>query len=491
MQRELKLKIGERIAIQLPNLIQYLVAVIAAWRLGLVVVNTNPMYSVRELVHQFNDSNVKAVIVLDQFYKTVCQALPETNIKNVVVTRLGDLMSQPKKGFVSLATGLMGKRPKINRGDCIMFTDMLSSGINYSGHSPKLDDVCSLQYTGGTTGLSKGVMLTQRSLLSNIAQCKAILFNSNNSFQGCVAISPLPLYHIFANTLCMGVLPAIQGHSVLIPDPRDIPSFIRVLKKTKFDLFCGLNSLFVALLQNRKFEKVNFSHLRITLSGGMALMESVAHNWQRVTGCIVNEGYGMTEASPVVTANPPGAERIGTVGVPLPGTEVKVIDEQGLERKVGESGELCIKGNQVMQGYWQCPEQTQQTIVDGWLHTGDVVVLDDQGYIKIVDRLKDMIVVSGFNVYPNELEQVLTLHPDVMQCAAIGCPDTKSGEVVKMFVVSNNSELTSNDIIMFCKEHMAPYKVPKCIEFRDELPMSNVGKVLRKDLKAEMSNRIN
>jgi len=270
----------------------------------------------------------------------------------------------------------------------------------------------------------------------------------------------------------------------LIPDPRNISAFIGAIKQYKFDIFCGLNSLFVALMEYPKFVQLDFSRLRITLSGGMALMESVANDWHKLTGCIVSEGYGMTEASPVVSMNPLGFQKIGSAGIPIPGTEIKVVDENGIEQQVGGEGELCVRGDQVMKGYWQCPEQTEQTLVDGWLHTGDIVMVDEQGYIKIVDRLKDMIVVSGFNVYPNELEQALTVHSDVSQCAAIGVSDSKAGEVVKMFVVSANPELTEDQVIAFCKQTMAGYKVPKYVEFRDRLPMSNVGKVLRKDLRA-------
>jgi long-chain acyl-CoA synthetase len=285
--------------------------------------------------------------------------------------------------------------------------------------------------------------------------------------------------------LNMGLMPATRGHSVLIPDPRNIPMFVGAIKNIKFEIFCGLNSLFVALLQNSKFRKLDFSSLEITLSGGMALMEAVAEEWHQVTGCVVSEGYGMTESSPVISMNPSGYQRIGTAGIPIPGTDIKVVDENGLEQQVGGVGELCVRGAQVMKGYWQREAQTAEVIVDGWLHTGDIVTVDEQGYIRIVDRLKDMIIVSGFNVYPNELEQALTQHPDVLECAAIGVPDAKAGEVVKMFVVSSNPALTAEQVIEFCRANMAGYKVPKFVEFRTDLPKSNVGKVLRKELKAE------
>ena len=485
LQKILKLKAGDRIAIQLPNLIQYPVAVIAAMKLGLVVVNTNPMYSARELVHQLSDSGVKVVIVLDQFYETLSKALPQTEVENVIVTRPIDLLKQPKQAVLSAIMKSLGKRPKIRGSNVIDFKDTLLVGGSYSPYSSSLDDICALQYTGGTTGASKGVKLTQAGLLSNIAQALDVISASPESLKYSVAVAPLPLYHIYAYSLCFGMLPAIRGHSVLIPDPRNIPLFVSAIKKFDFDIFCGLNSLFVALLNNKDFQKLNFNHLKITLSGGMALMKSVADDWQKVTGCIVSEGYGMTESSPVISMNPLGFQKIGTAGIPVSGTDIKVVDDQGMEQLVDGIGELCIRGGQVMAGYWKQPEQTAETIVDGWLHTGDIVSVDKDGYISIVDRLKDMIIVSGFNVYPNELEQVLTGHPSVAQCAAIGVADAKAGEVVKMFVVKADKSLTQDEVIEFCSQNMAGYKVPKQVEFREELPTTNVGKVLRKDLKAE------
>ena len=485
LQKILKLKAGDRIAIQLPNLIQYPVAVIAAMKLGLVVVNTNPMYSARELVHQLSDSGVKVVIVLDQFYETLSKALPQTEVENVIVTRPIDLLKQPKQAVLSAIMKSLGKRPKIRGSNVIDFKDTLLVGGSYSPYSSSLDDICALQYTGGTTGASKGVKLTQAGLLSNIAQALDVISASPESLKYSVAVAPLPLYHIYAYSLCFGMLPAIRGHSVLIPDPRNIPLFVSAIKKFDFDIFCGLNSLFVALLNNQDFQKLNFTHLKITLSGGMALMKSVADDWQKVTGCIVSEGYGMTESSPVISMNPLGFQKIGTAGIPVSGTDIKVVDDQGIEQLVDGIGELCIRGGQVMAGYWKQPEQTAETIIEGWLHTGDIVSVDKDGYISIVDRLKDMIIVSGFNVYPNELEQVLTGHPSVAQCAAIGVADAKAGEVVKMFVVKADKSLTQDEVIEFCSQNMAGYKVPKQVEFREELPTTNVGKVLRKDLKAE------
>ena len=481
------LQAGDRIAIQLPNLLQYPMVVIAAWKLGLVVVNTNPMYTHRELVHQFNDSGAKAVVVLDQFYSTLAQALPETGVEHVVVTRAIDLLPQPKKGLLAAVTKLLGKRPSLPSSGFIAFQQMIddSASGEFPLHNPALDEICALQYTGGTTGVSKGVMLTQSSIMHNIAQALSMINVGDENIDYFTVVSPLPLYHIYAFMLSLGLVPAVRGHSLLIPDPRNIPAFVKAIKDVKFEVFCGLNSLFVALMQDRGFQNLDFSHLKRTLSGGMALMDSVAEDWQRLTGCIVSEGYGMTEASPVVSMNPAGHEKIGTAGIPIPGTEIKVVDSDATEQEVGGVGELCVRGGQVMKGYWQREEQTAETIVDGWLHTGDIVSVDEEGYIKIVDRLKDMIIVSGFNVYPNELEQALTQHPKVLECAAIGVADEKAGEVVKMFVVSSDPELTEEQVIEFCKSTMAGYKVPKYVEFRDDLPKTNVGKVLRKELKAE------
>ena len=481
-QKKLSLKPGDRIAVQLPNIIQYPVVVIAALKLGLIIVNVNPMYSTREIIHQFNDSDVKTVVVLDQFYETVKKAAPETSLENIIVTRPIDLLPGPKQQALKLLMRVSGKRKPISDKNIIWFKSLLKIGASYSTYRSSIDDVFALQYTGGTTGVSKGVKLTQKSLLANVAQCLDVI-KINNDFLHCsTTISPLPLYHIYAYALCFGILPAIRGHSVLIPNPRDTVSFIKAIKKVKFDIFCGLNSLFVSLLESAEFKKLDFSNLKLTLSGGMALMPIVAEEWSKLTGCEISEGYGMTEASPVISMNPSGFQKLGSAGIPLAGTEVKVIDDTGAFKPVDQAGELCIKGPQMMDGYWNDDEKTSKTIIDGWLHTGDIVTVDKEGYVTIVDRLKDMIIVSGFNVYPTELEQTLTLHEKVAQCAAIGVEDKKSGEVVKMFVIKSDDSLSEDDVRQFCKENMAPYKVPKHIEFRDSLPMSNVGKVLRKEL---------
>ncbi len=486
--QQFSLQAGDRIAVQLPNLLQYPIVVIAAWKLGLVIVNTNPMYTHRELVHQFNDSGAKAVVVLDRFYDTVAAALPETGIENVMVTRAIDLLPQPKKTLLTVVSKALGKRPTLPSSGFASFSEVVSDSgqADYPLHSPSLDDICALQYTGGTTGVSKGVMLTQSSIMHNIAQALEMVNVGDNSIQNNTIVMPLPLYHIYAYMLSMGLIPATRGHSLLIPDPRNISAFVGAIKNVKFEMLCGLNSLFVSLMQDKGFQKLDFSALNKTLSGGMALMDSVANDWQKLTGCVVSEGYGMTESSPIISMNPAGFEKIGSAGIPIPGTQIKVVDDSGVEQEVGGVGELVVRGAQVMRGYWQREEQTAEVVVDGWLHTGDIVTVDADGYIKIVDRLKDMIIVSGFNVYPNELEQALTQHPEVLECAAIGVADEKAGEVVKMFVVaSDDASLTEEQVIEFCKSTMAGYKVPKFVEFRDDLPKTNVGKVLRKELKAQ------
>ncbi|MCG8614533.1 MAG: AMP-binding protein, partial [Pseudomonadales bacterium] len=347
------------------------------------------------------------------------------------------------------------------------------------------DDLAVLQYTGGTTGVAKGAMLTHRNLVANLLQTKPVLLTKLGEGQETV-IAPLPLYHIYSFTLNCGIMVETGNHSVLIPNPRDIPGFAKELKKWKFTAFLGLNTLFVALCNNEDFQDLDFSSLKITASGGMALTSDTAKMWKTVTGCDIAEGYGMTETSPVVSINPMNAIQIGTIGLPIPGTLLKTMDDDGNDLPLGEPGELCVKGPQVMKGYWQRPDETAKTITeDGWIKTGDVAVIQDDGFVRIVDRKKDMILVSGFNVYPNEIEDVVTSHPEVVECAAIGVPDLKSGEAVKVFAVTSNPNLSSSDVKEYCRERLTAYKVPKVIEFRDELPKTNVGKILRRELRDE------
>ncbi|PID42189.1 MAG: long-chain fatty acid--CoA ligase [Proteobacteria bacterium] len=488
LQNKTGLKVGDRIAIQLPNITQYPVVLYGAMRAGLVVVNTNPLYTAREMEHQFNDSGARALVVLANMAHLVEEVLPHTGIEHVIVTELADMHSQPKRTLINAAVKHVKKLvPAYRLPEAIPFVSAMKSGAKhkFSPVEVKPDDLAVLQYTGGTTGVAKGAMLTHLNLVSNLLQVKPLLLVKLVEGQETV-IAPLPLYHIYSFTLNCGIMVETGNHSVLIPNPRDIPGFVKELKKWKFTAFLGLNTLFVGLCNNDDFRGLDFGSLKITASGGMALTSDTAKLWKTVTGCDVAEGYGMTETSPVVSINPLNAIQIGTIGLPIPSTLVKTIDDNGNDQPIGEPGELCVKGPQVMRGYWQRPDETAKTITeDGWIKTGDVAVIQEDGYIRIVDRKKDMILVSGFNVYPNEIEEVVTGHPDVLECAAVGLPDLKSGEAVKIFVVKSNASLKEDELKEFCREHLTAYKVPRYIEFRDDLPKTNVGKILRRELRDE------
>ncbi|MFY9180064.1 MAG: AMP-binding protein [Venatoribacter sp.] len=488
LQNETSLKQGDRIAVQLPNILQYPIVVFGAMRAGMVVVNTNPLYTEREMEHQFNDSGAKALVVLANMASKAEKVVPNTGIKHVIVTEVGDMHGLVKRSLINFVLKNVKKEvPPYSIANAIGLRKVLSlgSGKTFSPVKIEREDIAVLQYTGGTTGVAKGAMLTHRNLISNMLQCRAlfnlILVEGSESI-----IAPLPLYHIYAFTVhCMVVLDT-GNHSVLIPNPRDIPGFVKTLQKTKFTGFVGLNTLFVALCNLPEFRAIDFSNLKLTISGGMALTNAAAEQWKSVTGCEISEGYGMTETSPVVSFNPPGYVKLGTIGMPVSSTICKVIDEEGNDLPVGEAGELCVKGPQVMKGYWQRPEATAETIdANGWLKTGDMAVISEDGYLKIVDRKKDMIIVSGFNVYPNEVEDVIVSHPDVLEAAAIGVPDAKSSEAVKVFIVAKNSSLTEKDIKEWARERLTAYKVPRFIEFRSELPKTNVGKILRRELRDE------
>jgi len=486
LQHHTPLKPGDRIAIQMPNLLQYPVCIFGSMMAGLIVVNTNPLYTAREMEHQFNDSGAKALVALANFGHLVETVVPKTQIETVVITEVGDLLNPLKRTLVNGVIKHVKKMvPQYNLPSAVSFVKALYLGKKNQPKSiatPTLSDLAVLQYTGGTTGVSKGAELTHGNLVANMMQIRAMLADFQYGKE--VMITPLPLYHIFSFTVnCMAVIET-GSHSVLITNPRDISGFVDELKKWKFTAISGLNTLFVALCANPEFRKLDFSHLKITMSGGMALQTAVAQEWEKVTGCRICEGFGLTETSPVVCVNPPEQIHLGTIGLPVPGTQIKVINEQGQELGIGEPGELCVKGPQVMRGYWNKPEATKESISeDGWFRTGDVAVIQEDGYVRIVDRIKDMILVSGFNVYPNELEDVLVAHADVIECAAVGVKDEKSGEAVKMFVVSKNPQLTREEVISYCRERMTAYKVPKYVEFRQELPKSNVGKILRKELR--------
>ncbi|OLS59469.1 long-chain-fatty-acid--CoA ligase FadD1 [Pseudomonas putida] len=489
LQQHTDLQPGDRIAVQLPNVLQYPVAVFGAMRAGLIVVNTNPLYTAREMEHQFNDSGAKALVCLANMAHLAEKVVPKTSVKHVIVTEVADLLPPLKRLLINSVIKYVKKMvPAYSLPTAVKFNDALAKGQGKAVKeaSPSHDDVAVLQYTGGTTGVAKGAMLTHRNLIANMLQCKALMGSNLN--EGCeILITPLPLYHIYAFTFhCMAMM-LIGNHNILISNPRDLPAMVKELSKWKFSGFVGLNTLFVALCNNEDFRRLDFSALKVTLSGGMALQLSVAERWREVTGCAICEGYGMTETSPVASVNPAQNIQVGTIGIPVPSTLCRVIDDAGNELPFGEIGELCIKGPQVMKGYWQRQDATDEILdAEGWLKTGDIAVIQADGYMRIVDRKKDMILVSGFNVYPNELEDVLATLPGVLQCAAIGVPDEKSGEVIKVFIVARPGvTLTREQVMEHMRANVTGYKVPRFVEFRDALPTTNVGKILRRELRDE------
>lgn len=483
---ELGLQPGERIALQMPNIVQFPIALYGAIRAGLVIVNVNPLYTKRELKHQLNDCNAKAIVVLSNVAEALAEVVAETSIEHVIVTDIGDFMPWLKAKLVNFACKHIKKMvPNFSLPSSIPFNKALSVGKRYSAPSiaRQPDDLLVLQYTGGTTGLSKGAMLSNRNLMENVRQIKTHLpeFFSEEAE---IFAAPLPLYHIYALNLHLMAGFSNGALSILIPNPRDLPSLFDVLKPFQPTVFVGINTLFNAMLKHPRFKDIDFSKLKVTAAGGMALATETAHAWEEATHCKVSEGYGLTETSPVVCANPLAAIKAGTIGLPLPDTELKVINENGETLPANEPGELCVRGPQVMQGYWQNPEATAQVMTaDGWFKTGDIGVIRDDGYVKIVDRKKDMIIVSGFNVYPNEVEDVAAMHPNIIEAAVIGVPMSQGGEQVKIFVVTDDEQLTEEDVIAHCREHLTAYKVPKHVEFRDSLPKTNVGKILRRELR--------
>ncbi|WP_217474952.1 long-chain-fatty-acid--CoA ligase FadD1 [Stutzerimonas stutzeri] len=489
LQQHTDLQPGDRIAVQLPNLLQYPVVVFGAMRAGLIVVNTNPLYTAREMEHQFNDSGAKALVCLANMAHLAEEVVPKTGIRHVVITEVGDMLPTVKRLLVNAVIKHVKKMvPSFNLPKAVKLNDALAQGRNQRPNeaNPAGDDIAVLQYTGGTTGVAKGAMLTHRNLVANMLQCRGLMGTELGS--GCeTMVAPLPLYHIYAFTFHCMTMMLIGAHNVLITNPRDLPAFVKDLGKYRFTGFVGLNTLFVALCNNEDFRKLDFSALKATFSGGMALQLAAAERWQQVTGCSICEGFGMTETSPVVSVNPFSGIQIGTIGIPMPSTQCRVIDDEGNELPIGATGELCVKGPQVMKGYWQRPEATAEVLDEqGWLKTGDIGIIQDDGYMRIVDRKKDMILVSGFNVYPNELEDVLATLPGVLQCAAIGVPDEKSGEAIKLFVVVKPGEsLTKEQVMQHMHDNVTGYKRPKTVEFRDSLPTTNVGKILRRELRDE------
>ncbi|HSD16166.1 MAG TPA: AMP-binding protein [Thermomonas sp.] len=485
---ELKLKKGDRVAIMMPNCLQYPIAILGVLRAGLTVVNTNPMYTARELKHQLVDSGATVLVVMDNFGKVAQDVLAQVPGVRAVTTGLGDMLGFPKGLIVNLVLKHVKKMvPDYDIPGAVRFRDTLTLGrmhkLSEIRNTP--EDLAFLQYTGGTTGVSKGAMLTHRNLVANMQQAAAWV-GTNIKLGEELIVTALPLYHIFALTSNCLVFMKFGAANLLITNPRDMPGFVKELKAAPFTAITGVNTLFNGLLNTPGFDQVDFSKLHLTLGGGMAVQRAVAEKWKQVTGVTLAEAYGLTETSPAVCINPLDLRDYnGSIGLPVPSTHVCIKDEDGKLLPTGEVGELCVKGPQVMKGYWQRPEETDKVIdADGWLHTGDMARMDEAGYFYIVDRKKDMILVSGFNVYPNEVEDVIAMMPAVLEVAAIGVPDDKSGEAVKVFVVKKDPALTADQVKAFCRENLTGYKQPRFVEFRDELPKSNVGKILRKELRS-------
>ncbi len=488
LQKHTDLQVGDRIAIQLPNVIQSPVAVFGAMKAGLIVVNTNPLYTPKELLHQFNDSGAKALVVFANMAHNVEKIIDQTGIKHVFVTEIADFHPVPKKWLINSVVKYVKKLvPPFSLPNAISFFSAVEDGKQLTAKivPKKPEEIAVLQYTGGTTGVAKGAMLTHANLISNLYQLGDRL--SEHCVRGEeLYIAPLPLYHIYSFLIHGLTLVSRGAHTILIPNPRDIPGFVKELKNWKFSGFVGLNTLFVALCNNEEFKKLDFSRLKVTASGGMALTHSAAEEWKRITGRTVIEGYGLTETSPVVSFNPVGKEQIGTIGLPVDYTSLKLIGENNQVVAEGEAGVLCVSGPQVMKGYWQREEATKEDMTeDGYFITGDIAKIHADGYVQIVDRAKDMINVSGFNVYPTEIEDCLSSHKDILEAAAVGVSDEKTGEAVKAFVVlkGDAKDINLDEIRTFCREELAAYKVPKYVEVRDELPKTNVGKVLRRALR--------
>lgn len=487
LQNVLGLNKGDRVAVMMPNLLQYPVCIFGILRAGMVAVNVNPLYTPRELEHQLKDSGARAIVIIENFASTLQQVVGNTPLETVITTQVGDLAPFPK----SLITNFVVKRvkkmvPAWNIAGTVPLRTAMVRGKAQPYHRVLLDheDVAFLQYTGGTTGLSKGATLTHGNMVANLLQMHAWIGPKLTEGED-IVVTALPLYHIFALTVNCLLFLRVGGRNILITNPRDMPGFIKELKRHRITSFTGVNTLFNGLLNTPGFDTVDFSALKFTVGGGAAVQQAVAEKWKAVTGVALTEGYGLTETSPGVCFSPlDKPEWNGTIGVPLPSTWISLRDDDDNEPALGQPGELCVKGPQVMRGYWKKPEENEKVFTsDGFLRTGDVAVVDENGYFRIVDRKKDMILVSGFNVYPNEIENVVALHPGVLECACIGVPDAKTGEAVKVFVVKKDPALTVESLREHCKQNLTGYKVPKSIEFRESLPKSNVGKILRKELR--------
>jgi long-chain acyl-CoA synthetase len=487
---------GTRVAIMMPNVPQYMVAISAVLRAGGAVVNVNPLYTPRELEHQLNDSGAQVIVILENFAATLEEVIERTGIKHVVLASMGDMLSFWKGQFINFAVRHLKKMvpefrlPLTDGRTVTRFNMALADGLRMSLARPALgpDDVAFLQYTGGTTGVSKGAMLLHRNVAANVIQTEAWFRPVLDSVgdKPLTIVCALPLYHIFALTICFLMGARMGSKNLLIANPRDIAGLVKTLAPHKVNMFPAVNTLFNALANDADFTRLDFSELVVSNGGGMAVQQATAERWLKVTGCPIVEGYGLSETSPVATSNRLDLrEFTGTIGLPIPSTEIAIRNDEGRDLGFGEPGEICIRGPQVMAGYWNRPDETAKVMTDdGFFKSGDVGVMDERGYVKIVDRKKDMILVSGFNVYPNEIEQVVGLHPGVLECAAIGVPDAKSGEAVKLFVVKKDSTLSEEDVAAYCRDNFTAYKRPKYIEFRDELPKSNVGKILRRELRS-------
>ncbi len=483
---------GARVALMMPNVLQYPVATCAVLRAGYAAVNVNPLYTPRELEHQLKDSGAEAIIVLENFASVVQQVIAKTQVKHVIVASMGDML-----GFKGMIVNLVVRRvkkmvPAFSLPGAVAFNDAVSAGRSMTLKKPALgpDDVAFLQYTGGTTGVSKGATLLHRNVIANMLQNDAWLqpaLRKPPKLDQLFIVCALPLYHIFALTACFLLAVRAGGVNLLIPNPRDMAGFIKELKKYQVNSFPAVNTLYNGLLNTPGFDEIDFSKLKISNGGGMAVQRAVAEKWQKATGCLIAEGYGLSETAPVLTCNPPDIDSFtGTIGLPVPSTYLSIRDDDGNEVPLGQPGEICAKGPQVMAGYWNRPEETAKVMTaDGFFRTGDIGIMDAEGFTKIVDRKKDMVLVSGFNVYPNEVEDVIASHPGVLECAVIGVPDAKTTEAVKAFVVKKDPNLTAEDIIKFCHGQLTNYKVPKQIEFRTALPKTNVGKILRRELRDE------
>ncbi len=490
LQQTLGLIKGERVAIMLPNVLQYPVVLCGIFRAGLVAVNVNPLYTARELKHQLSDSGARCIVVLDNFAHTLEDVIDETGVDYVVTTQVGDLLKFPKNILINIVLKRIRKAvPPYSLSHSVKLRSALKTGRHGELVTVELGyaDIALLQYTGGTTGLAKGAMLSHRNLVFNVHQAKAWEAGVFDNAVPLVAITALPLYHIFSlQSNCLAIMHK-GGENILITNPRDFPAFVKELSRHQFVYFTGVNTLFTALLNTRGFADLDFTSLRLTIGGGMAVQEAVARQWKEVTGTTIIQGYGLTETSPTAIVVPLQSEEFtGTIGLPIPSTEVRICDDDGADVPLGDLGEICIRGPQVMEGYWQRPEETALVMLPGgWFRTGDIGRMDEGGFVYIEDRKKDMILVSGFNVYPNEIEGVVVEMDGVLEAAAIGIPNERSGETVKLYVVKSDESVTANDIVRYCRENLTGYKVPKEIEFRDDLPKTNVGKILRRELREE------